>query len=263
MAEYLGYFVTRERRTDHASAANMFWSVIFLSKPYTSFWLIDCLLQKAKLSYDDLLKDHNILKKTFRKGDIVADPRETSIISPLPGKCTSFAIQVVEKLEKTYKNIYDFQFYRLGPHTVARCQKTGVLIDSSSSGGAITLNDGPWETFNNRDNWAWNPQENRFEKSRPESPEYVRSARDSLGFLVALKLIANLSHRKSIPHLYLEINVWPSFYLGLPPIHNRFVIFGMSRSNHRAQSTGYINFDIFQRTRCLFDNRRFSVMLEL
>ncbi len=48
------------------------------------------------------------------------------------GRCTFFAVKVVELLCQEYPDVFDFVIYNLKGHRVTRCHKTGILVDSSS-----------------------------------------------------------------------------------------------------------------------------------
>jgi hypothetical protein len=81
---------------------------------------------------------------------------------------------VVHRLEEHYPNIYDFKYYNLSGHRVARCARSGVLIDSSSTRGAIVLLDGSdWVTFENAlPRWKWSGGTSRFQgENRLGQPE--------------------------------------------------------------------------------------------
>lgn len=76
------------------------------------------------------------------------------------GRYTSFALNVVHRLEAEHPNLYNFKYYDVGRHRVARCQTTGILIDSSSRFGPVLLNEsnewtdisglsGRWKYINN------------------------------------------------------------------------------------------------------------------
>ena len=143
------------------------WSSSFWEKPYTSIWMVEYLLKKAGLSYEELLNDPDILQKTFKKKPFTFNnSNDFDEIAGLPGRCTSFAIQVVQRLErlKVKGKPYDFEFFQLGFHRVARCKETNIMIDSSSSCGAFILKEGGWDTFTGLAKWEWNPREERFEK---------------------------------------------------------------------------------------------------
>ena len=220
--------------------AKFVWDKTFSDAPYTSLWMVDYLLKKADLSYEDLLRDPGALKRTFamrrlkalrnaiiwtvgfdlslivatiRYFNWVADkltvvddplntarqavpaiavlsiilllcqgrlaqmfrnqglafdsPRESDEISSRPGRCTSFAIQTVKDFVTPgyHRGTYNFHFYELGFHRVARCKNTGIMIDSSSSQGAFILREGGWDTFTGIAKWRWNPRRSRFEKT--------------------------------------------------------------------------------------------------
>ena len=119
------------------------WALFFNMTPYTTFWMVDYLLYKSVVSYADLLDDPNILRKgKVTNSDIQNSITEDlSFLSILPGRCTSFAIQVSSHLEELPHN-FDFEYYDLNGHRVARCKLTGILIDSGGPNGPINLPDG-------------------------------------------------------------------------------------------------------------------------
>ncbi len=57
------------------------------------------------------------------------------------GRCTGFAVRVSTLLQEQESAPFDFKYYDVGRHRVARCENTTVLIDSSSGVGAIQLPD--------------------------------------------------------------------------------------------------------------------------
>ncbi len=58
------------------------------------------------------------------------------------GICTSFAIKAVRSLKaKAPLGTYDFVFYDLGKHRLARCRKAKIMIDSDAT-DAPKLEDG-------------------------------------------------------------------------------------------------------------------------
>lgn len=85
------------------------------------------------------------------------------------GRCTSFALGVVDWLERMappdVPGYWDFQFYDLNGHRVARCKRTGLLVDSSSRNGALVLKeDEEWLTFDGSDqSWKWSKGESKFQ----------------------------------------------------------------------------------------------------
>ena len=117
------------------------WVEFFNATPYTTFWMVDFLLHKSKVSYADLWDNPKVLTKgKVTNSDIQNSITEDlSLLSIQPGRCTSFAVQVSSYLEESPK--FDFEYYDLKGHRVARCKYTGVLIDSGSPNGPINLPD--------------------------------------------------------------------------------------------------------------------------
>lgn len=154
------------------------WAECFYQKPYTTFWMIDYLLQWIGISYEAYIQDPSILKNWEADLDIANS--ETSDFEELvtfPGRCTTFALQTVEKIKAMGwdETEFDFQFYDLSGHRLARCKNTGILIDSSSSIGAFVLEEGEWKTFDGRRSWKWESGESaKF--SQTGSPHHVGPA---------------------------------------------------------------------------------------
>jgi hypothetical protein len=86
------------------------------------------------------------------------------------GRCTSFAVKAISdlSLQKAQgQPVYDFKIYDLGRHRVARCAKTTVVIDSSSTlpGGAFPLPEGAWARFPETNaSWKFKSSESKFER---------------------------------------------------------------------------------------------------
>jgi hypothetical protein len=150
--------------------AQKWWGATFNDTPYTNFFQIEYLVKTAGASWQDILIDPKILAKRVGKDAIANDK------SPLfnhtwasAGRCTSFAVRVArqlqEHLEKPNGEPFDFKFYDLKRHRVARCAKTGVLIDSSSSVGILVLKEGEWATIDGEQmKWKWIAGKSKFER---------------------------------------------------------------------------------------------------
>lgn len=116
--------------------------------------MFDFLLDRADKSYKDLLENPKILEN-FMDDKQIDHGNDFRELLKRPGRCTSFAVQVVTKLEIVQRvrkqDMFDFEFFDLTKHNLkhrlARCKKTGILIDSSSSVGAFVLKEGSWEMF--------------------------------------------------------------------------------------------------------------------
>ena len=88
------------------------------------------------------------------------------------GRCTSFAVKAVailsQKMDTKNRPIYDFATYDLHGHRVARCLKTEVVIDSSSTipGGAFVLPEGQWQKFEKTEaSWKFLKSKSKFERA--------------------------------------------------------------------------------------------------
>jgi hypothetical protein len=61
-------------------------------------------------------------KRFIKDGSTMDDAPDFDGLSSLPGRCTSFAIQVVEWAQRMHRDEVDFQIFKLGGHRLARCQ---------------------------------------------------------------------------------------------------------------------------------------------
>ncbi|KAG6368218.1 hypothetical protein INS49_002419 [Diaporthe citri] len=125
--------------------------------------MIDYLITvTAKSTWKKFLENPKLLQG-ISDGRIVGDSRTLfdNLSNTYTGRCTSFALNCVRDLERLKpvgpagEGYWDFKFYDLKGHRVARCEKTGVLIDSSSKRGAFVLDEGPWTSLDAEDDQQW------------------------------------------------------------------------------------------------------------
>jgi hypothetical protein len=133
------------------------WRDVYHNGSYTSLLMLDFWIKQKGITYEDYLQDPaSILdqddllrfKSRVQPNDewIAQDdefPRTRHWLSKIDdadfdrvieegtGRCTSFAIQTVRALNEKHKDIFDFKYYRVGNHHLARCEKTNVVIDST------------------------------------------------------------------------------------------------------------------------------------
>ncbi|KAE8316619.1 hypothetical protein BDV41DRAFT_113433 [Aspergillus transmontanensis] len=144
------------------------WEEAFKDGPYSNFLQGEYLVNKSGEPWGSILKDKNLLKKKIKIENLTED-QSTSFIRTwwAAGRCTSFATRIVRQLQEYSSASFDFKFYDLNGHRVARCMKTGILIDSSSATGVLVLNDGDdWTTIagdtRNRQ-WKWRAGMSKFD----------------------------------------------------------------------------------------------------
>lgn len=156
------------QKINPVAEADKAWKNAFVEGPYTGFVMLDYLRVKANLQWTKVLQDGP--KKSLKpvtQAMVVADktPAMTNTWAGKTGRCTSFAVNVTYLLERTYPGVYDFQIYDLGRHRVARCKKTGILIDSSSAKGAFVLPEGEWVRLEGSEgSWKWIKGKSKFER---------------------------------------------------------------------------------------------------
>ncbi|KAM4066584.1 hypothetical protein HRG_000668 [Hirsutella rhossiliensis] len=178
--------------------------------------MMDYMLYKAKgASYEDLVKNpkvaKNISKQDIEKDDMNKAPFFDTWGSKT-GRCTSFAVKITAELVKANPGVFDFKVYDLKGHRVARCIKTGVLIDSSSWVGAFILKEGEWKTFQDgatTAKWKWVNNESKFKTDGKEkSSSTVITSREAMAICltevaerpIVLTLFRSFSNEKTGYH---------------------------------------------------------------
>lgn len=130
---------------DHVGNAQKQWERFFRKDAYTNFTEVEYLRRLARKSWEALLEDPKLLARCSHderiRGDMSARKTETW---RRPGRCTSFALVVVNALEQEFPGKYNFRYYDVGDHRLARCATSGVIIDSSSRVGVIVSRDNQW-----------------------------------------------------------------------------------------------------------------------
>jgi hypothetical protein len=178
--------------TQTLSAARRVWQEILAGGPYTALKMVEYLKQQGGKTYEGFLANprtalEGVTNRVIGKHDINAYPLSITWNS-MTGRCTSFAIKAVNDLERmglkdaANKPAFDFEIFNLGRHRVARCKRTGILIDSSSTkpGGAFLLPEGAeWLKFGeSRASWKYSNSKSKFERNgNPDSTEIVSSVR--------------------------------------------------------------------------------------
>jgi hypothetical protein len=178
--------------TQTLSAARRVWQEILAGGPYTALKMVEYLKQQGGKTYEGFLANprtalEGVTNRVIGKHDINAYPLSITWNS-MTGRCTSFAIKAVNDLERmglkdaANKPAFDFEIFNLGRHRVARCKRTGILIDSSSTkpGGAFLLPEGAeWLKFGeSRVSWKYSNSKSKFERNgNPDSTEIVSSVR--------------------------------------------------------------------------------------
>lgn len=157
--------------TEQADAA---WKQVFVEGSYTGFVMIDYLRSHANnIEWSDVLKSGYSKKKGLIALSQVANQREAimkdaklnTTWAGTTGRCTSFAVKVISLLEKQSPGTFKFNIYDLGRHRVARCENTGILIDSSSKNGAFPLPEGEWVRIEGSEaSWKWIKGKSKFER---------------------------------------------------------------------------------------------------
>ncbi|KAI2618903.1 hypothetical protein GGR54DRAFT_640445 [Hypoxylon sp. NC1633] len=140
-----------DEHADPLRIATEVFKDVFNSGSYSSLGMISAIAINLGLSERDILEKPENLKG-FDQNSITQENLYQSPISSTwslkTGRCTSFALKVVHQLESQHPELFNFKYFDLKGHRVARCQRTGILIDSSSGIGAVILNESQdWSTI--------------------------------------------------------------------------------------------------------------------
>jgi hypothetical protein len=149
--------------------ADKIWKQVFGEDAFTSLPIANLVLNNTATSLEDYLKQPKILKGKVSLEKIVGWDN-LGVLVDGPGRCASFAVKVCQKLENQYANKYDFRYYNIGQHRIARCEKTRVVIDSSSELGAFQL------TSNDLPMW-WREREQQWEYEAPKGTMHFKKDR--------------------------------------------------------------------------------------
>lgn len=163
----LNMAATYQPRPDCIGVANQAFGDVFAGGPYSSLKMVEYLIRKCRVSYSDYVMNPKILERVSAQA-IVEDDMYGVLYctwASKTGRCTFFALKVATLLEQQYPNAFDFKFYDLKGYRVARCRKTGILIDSSSLYVAFELKEGEWKSFEDMGaRWKWKSGKSKFER---------------------------------------------------------------------------------------------------
>jgi hypothetical protein len=147
------------------------WQAVFAGGPYTGLKMLEYLIVKGGKTPKGFLQNPKTELST-----VMQEIRNHTIAEMEPtwkgktGRCTSLAVKVVDGLAGTKVGnnlVYNWCIYDLTRHRIARCLKTGIVIDSSSTivGGAFVLPEGQWQRFDKTDaSWKFKSSESKFER---------------------------------------------------------------------------------------------------
>ena len=115
--------------------------------------MIRYLLRKANISCVEYLRQPNILQlrlQTLGIDSLLGDHNDLEDLIALPGRCTSFALDVAQLVEglsprsSEKARPFNFLFYNFEDHRLAWCPTSKRLIDSSSFLGSPRMKEDEW-----------------------------------------------------------------------------------------------------------------------
>ncbi|CAG7565197.1 unnamed protein product [Fusarium equiseti] len=150
---------------DLLAAANKEFAAATNSGPYSSYEQIQLLLDVAKKSVHDLVRDP---KGTFASLDLdfiievcgSGHPAIEQTWNGDMGRCTDFALRIAHRLTRRFPNDFDFEYFHVSRpgvpgHRLSRCAKTGIVVDILSDNGVFTLWEGETKTVTTDHTVTW------------------------------------------------------------------------------------------------------------
>lgn len=136
------------------------WAQAFNQGPHTSFQMFQFVMRALRMETGELFRDPTRLAdfRARRVGDEELDSLLRDYTwNGRPGRCTTFAIRVAHRLQELYpEDGFQFEFFDLGKHRVARCSRYGFLIDSEAKWGVEMLRDDEdWSSTPNHERGRW------------------------------------------------------------------------------------------------------------
>jgi len=162
---------------------------------------MEVIINELNCTVDTILQNPAILQ-SFNRNSVNAWTIQTTYSNTWDsesghGRCTSFACKVATQLEETYPGMYDFQYFDIGGHRVARCKKTAVLIDSNADRGANVLPDhNQWTNWEGITGWwMYHQGISQFARqaSGDEAPEIIDAIPKHVAMGICLEEAANVA----------------------------------------------------------------------
>ncbi|KAM7185850.1 hypothetical protein V8F20_011621 [Naviculisporaceae sp. PSN 640] len=174
------------------------WIRAYNEGPHTSFMMFQDVMSELGLSAREIFRDPTPLLG-FQARDLderrLNDLLDDYTWRDCPGRCTTFAIRVVRRLQQMYPDHgFEFEFFNLGKHRVARCKQYGFVIDSESKRGIEVLRDNAiWENTpdDKRGRWKYYNNHSVFEDGTdPNDVHDVDPIPASLALAICLEQVA-------------------------------------------------------------------------
>jgi hypothetical protein len=193
------------------------WQGVYIHDPHTSFYMIKALMDFFDIDHDTLLDDDkdSVVDRAFPGPN--PELSSTTMVNTImdnpwvntwrekPGRCTSFAVKIAHALEEQYPSTFQFQYFDLGGHRVARCERTTILIDSVSAEGAkfmpatTNADSADWRERWRRGRYKYHPDGSSIFEGIDPSGKLSRSQRDPIKDAQALsKCLYEVALNKSL-----------------------------------------------------------------
>jgi hypothetical protein len=196
--------------------AELAWFFAFNHAPYTNLNMIDELRKKANITYAHMWHDPRTLGKKLTKADMCSLAKSMTQRRGEDnfGRCTSFAEEISYSLRRANlthlaDRIFDFEFYDMNKHRLARCKNTGLVIDSSSMTGPIFLSKDEWKVFPDQPGqpkWYSAPDVSRTKTFGRNGSSIEVIIRDHLSYYTNTDLLCRNSPQNRSPGLMAYTN---------------------------------------------------------
>ncbi|KAF5025339.1 hypothetical protein F66182_2578 [Fusarium sp. NRRL 66182] len=128
------------------------WERAHADTAYTSIYQMDFMIRESGVSYTQIVRDPVKALAGIDRAKL-----QGWIIKTEGGQ--TLALIAAKRLEASPNSTFDFQYYDLNNHRLARCKNEHVLLDSSSKEGAVLVRPGQTWTESHRGNkkisWRW------------------------------------------------------------------------------------------------------------
>ncbi|KAF7507513.1 hypothetical protein GJ744_010444, partial [Endocarpon pusillum] len=108
--------------SEAASWAQSCWVEKYNEMPFSTYQMIDFLIQSAGITYKQYVENPKLLQD-HHKQIIDNNPSDFEDLLSQPGRCTTFAYQVVDCLQKKHPGVYDFEYLAL--NAIVECSEDG------------------------------------------------------------------------------------------------------------------------------------------
>lgn len=161
--------MSNEQHTTPLQKAQVLMESMSAMEAYTSLPMVEYLRKTFGLSIGEILEAPKLLGTRFDKSAFNNREMQHSLRRfwlSQSGRCTTFAVKVAAALEKVHPSVFKFEMYDVGRHRLARCSRTGVVIDSSQTPGAFLMSEGALLSDGEGRHWKYSSGKSGFRNEK-------------------------------------------------------------------------------------------------